>query len=82
MDDLGVVADGDGLPLDGRAVKEGLWVVEVLFVEDKDKRPAPWQPTVGVSLTKAGARIELADWKRRNPREAFRLVRYRPEGSR
>lgn len=46
-----------------------LWVIEVL---DKGR----WYSTVRCRLTRKEARIEMRNWKRRNPKEILRLKKY------
>lgn len=53
-----------------------LWVVEIKF-HGKSR----WEPTVGVKLSRAEGRQELAEWKRDNQPDKFRLVRYQPSKS-
>lgn len=48
-----------------------VWIVELLY-EDQSE----WHPTVGARLARIDARRELQDWRRRNPDDRFRLVRY------
>lgn len=48
-----------------------LWVVE-MWNEPRQR----WEPTVGVKLTRDGAREELARWQRNNPSDRFRLWPY------
>lgn len=55
-------------------MKKALWVVELL-IEDT----GAWEPSVGVSLTRADGREELKDWRQRNPSDKFRLRRYVPD---
>ena len=49
-----------------------VWVVEMV----DGKR---WMPCSGASLFKDTGAIELSDWKRRNPNDSFRLVKYARE---
>jgi len=46
-----------------------LWVVEM-------KCAGNWEPTVGAKLSRRDGREELAEWKRDNPCDQFRLVPY------
>ena len=46
-----------------------LWVVEM-------REGEVWSPTVGVAISRADGRRELADWKYNNPSDKFRLVKY------
>lgn len=48
-----------------------VWLVEMRHPDGR------WSATVGVRLTKHEGRAELRDWRRRNPTDRFRLVRYR-----
>jgi len=50
-----------------------VWIVEIIHTVFEHKS---WRPTVGCGLDKRDARKELADWKRRNPCDRFRLTRY------
>lgn len=49
-----------------------VWIVEGLFVGSSSS----WGPTIGVALTKADAKLKLADWRNRNPADKFRLRKY------
>lgn len=49
-----------------------VWVVEMRLDN------GTWRPTVGCRLSKADGRMEMADWKQRNPCDRFRLTRYAP----
>jgi hypothetical protein len=49
-----------------------VWIVEMMSDSGR------WCPTVGCRLEKPDARNELADWKKRNPSDRFRLMRYAP----
>lgn len=51
--------------------RDYVWIVEHYW----DHR-GQWYPTVGVALDREAARGELADWKRRNPDDRFRLTKY------
>jgi hypothetical protein len=51
-----------------------VWVVEASYRE----QPTGWYPTVGVALCRADARKVLAEWRKRNPHDRFRLAEYRP----
>lgn len=53
---------------------KGIWVVEMLM--DAWRRPVLYEPTMGVGLTKADGKKELALWKGKNPSDRFRMVRY------
>jgi hypothetical protein len=54
--------------------KARLWVVEMLCL-------GRWEPTVGVRMSREDGREELAQWRRDNPLDHFRLVSYRLEYS-
>lgn len=49
-----------------------IWIVEMW---DGDG----WAPTVGCKLCRAEGRYELLDWRKRNPDDRFRLIRYWPK---
>jgi hypothetical protein len=51
--------------------KKYVWIVEM-----HDDRDNSWGPTVGVSLTRDDARINLAEWRQRNPSDRFHLRKY------
>jgi hypothetical protein len=52
-------------------MKMKVWVVEI-YNEVKER----FEPTVGVRLTRSDARIEMQDWMKRNPEDAFRIQPY------
>lgn len=51
-------------------VRDHVWIVEGSW------DGGPWQPTVGVALTKEDARLVLTQWKGHNPDDRFRVVKY------
>lgn len=48
-----------------------VWIVEHWW-----EHRARWMPTVGVGLERMSARAALADWRKRNPHDRFRLTQY------
>lgn len=57
-----------------------VWIVEGNY--EVGGRMTGWHPTVGIGLTKADASQRLEEWKKRNPDEWFRIVRYSRRASR
>ena len=55
-----------------KELKANLWVVEIL--NPLNNR---WEPTVGVRIARDDGRVVLKGWRRRNPSDKFRLVKYR-----
>ena len=51
-----------------------LWVIEML---EEFAKTEMWRPTVGVALTRDGARAELRDWRTNNPGTPFRIRKYK-----
>ena len=56
-------------------VLRDVWVVEML-VDAYSRLPPQWEPTVGVRLSRNGARREMGEWKKRNPETRFRIRKY------
>jgi len=52
-----------------------VWIVEIYYVDQPR-----WHPTVGCALSRDDARVVLAEWKRRNPSDRFRIRRYVARG--
>ena len=50
-----------------------LWVVEGWYPDLYEF----WHSTTGIALTRDEGRLELKEWKQRNPDDKFRLVQYR-----
>jgi hypothetical protein len=53
--------------------KRRVWVVEMLCPYTDD-----WTATVGSALDRYEARKRMAEWKRRNPNDRFRVMPYDP----
>jgi hypothetical protein len=56
-----------------RKLGHSVWIIEA---KGWDGIPG-WRPTAGIGLCRADGRLVLADWKKRNPDDHFRLRRYR-----
>ena len=50
-------------------------VVKVWVIEMEDA-PGRWSPCMGLGLDRQEARRELADWRKRNPSDNFRISKY------
>lgn len=59
-------------------MREEVWIVEAAW-EIRGRR-LPWRPVMGLALDRAQGRKTLADWRRRNPDDRFRLARYARRG--
>lgn len=53
-------------------MSQKIWVVEMRCPLTGNS----WEPTVGVGLTREYGREVLKEWRRRNPVDKFRLIKY------
>ena len=56
-------------------MRNEVWIVEMWFKPTKRYRLG-WQPTVGCGLSREDGRRKLAEWKKTNLNDKFRLRRY------
>lgn len=47
-----------------------VWIVEM-------KHDGKWMPTIGCALNQKDGETVLAEWKRKNPDDGFRIKQYR-----
>lgn len=53
-----------------------IWVVEMWSDDVYRHRASRWEPTVGVGFTRAQARWECREWRKKNPNDRFRVRKY------
>lgn len=53
-------------------LKPWIWVVEI-----KNPLNNLWEPTMGTRIARDDGRVVLKGWRKRNPSDKFRLVKYR-----